>query len=107
MFKKTLAALAASTMAIGAMAISAPADAAARFGVYVGPTYASPPSGPRACWHWSHQIHDWVWVCQRYSQRHDRYRPYAGNYNSYNAGPSFSFSLGTGDFGGDRHRHMH
>jgi hypothetical protein len=102
--QENLSIIAAGGIALGAMSVAAPADAAARFGVYVGPTYSQPPSGPRQCWAWSRQVHDWIWVCQRYSQRHDLYRPYADNYN---AGPSFSFSFGTGNFSGDRHHHMH
>jgi hypothetical protein len=84
MYKKTLvAALATCALALGAVGTVTPASAATHFGVYVGPTYSGPPSGPRQCWAWSRQAHDWVWTCRRQSMRHNS--------------PTFAFSFGSGD----------
>ncbi len=104
MLKKTLvAAVAACAMAAGTVALTTPADAAAHFGVYVGPS--APPSGPRACWHWSNRADSWVWTCKHYSKRN--YGPYAyRDYGPYDASPTFGFSFGFGG-GGDRHHRHH
>ncbi len=81
MLKAIIGTAAACTIAVGALTISVPAQAA-EFGVYVNPGYQ------QSCRHWSERRGEWVWTCGRH------YNEY------YNQGPSFSFQ-----FGDREHRH--